>query len=153
MPFSQQLLARFWPKCAQRWELTVALWILKIRMISHMVQIPYHKRSCPLCVYFPFCHPFLSNRLDDLDHAWQEGGHCQCLYESWKSRWAVTLSGFHIINKVFYLGGRGFKHFCRPFLSNRLADLDQILQKCGYCQWLYKSRKHDDQSHSGDSIL
>ena len=96
MPFSQQPLGRFSPKLAQRWVLTVTLWILKIRMIDH--QSGFHIIKKAFWRGFQrFHHPFLSNRLFDLDQTWQKGGYCWWLYKSRKSGWLVANYRFYTI--------------------------------------------------------
>ena len=69
-------------------------------MISHIVQILYYKNLLCVC---PCIHPFyfkcifLSNCRPNFDQCWQKDEYWQWLCESWKLRWSIIWSGFHII--------------------------------------------------------
>ena len=90
-PISQQSSGWFLPCLPGKWALSVLLWILKIKMISHMVRISYNwKKLFGGEGVKRFCCPFLCNRLAHLDQTWQESGYCQWLYKSPKTRWSIT---------------------------------------------------------------
>ena len=141
MPISQQQLCRFGPYLAWRWILTVALWILKIRMIGHMVWIPYYKKSCPY-VLFTIWPPISQQRL---------GWFGPNLAAKWVLSVPLGILKIrmiaHIVQILYYKNRLCvcpcvclFNFKCL-FLSERTAEFNQSWHEGEYCQWLYDTRK------------
>ena len=109
--FSQQPLARFSPKLARWWVLTVALWILKIRIIGHMVRIQYHKRSCPYVSIFLSVTHFSATAWLNWTMLGRKVGSVSTFMNP-ENQDDVTWSGFHMIKKAFR--GEAFQTFLSP---------------------------------------